>query len=311
MGTGVGEEGFEPSRPFGHTDLNRARLPFRHPPGAAVTIARRNWCHAADTIGCERGEEGTTVGVLQRFEHRLEGMVEGAFARAFKSELQPVEVASAVQREMDDRAAIVAQGRTLVPNDFVVELAETDYERLAVYADNLGIELATLAREYAREQGYSFVGPVRMRFEGVPDLTTGMFRIRSGVIRGTTVEGGEIRQPSSDLPQPHGGFVGAPRLLVSGPDSPPGGGQRTYELSAPLTILGRGTDCDLRLVDPGVSRHHAELRVEDGEVVLVDLGSTNGTFVNGQPVRRVLLTDGTQVTLGRTTLVFRRDGGYH
>ncbi len=235
------------------------------------------------------------MGVLQRFEHRLGGMVEGAFARAFKSELQPVEIASAVQREMDDRAAIVAQGRTLVPNDFVVELADTDYERLEVYADSLGIELATLAREHAKEQGYSFVGPVRMRFEGVPDLTTGTFRIRSGVIRGTTVEDGEI---------------GNPRLLVSGPDGADGNTQRTYELSAPLTILGRGTDCDLRLVDPGVSRHHAELRVEDGEVVLVDLGSTNGTFVNGQPVRRVALTDGTRVTLGRTTLVFRRDGIY-
>jgi Protein of unknown function (DUF3662)/FHA domain len=251
------------------------------------------------------------VGVLQRFENRLEGMVEGAFARAFKSELQPVEVASAVQREMDDRAAIVAQGRTLVPNDFVVELAETDHERLAVYADSLGIELATLAREYASEQGYSFVGPVRMRFEGVPDLTTGTFRIRSGVIRGTTVEDGEIRQPASDLPQHRGSLVGAPRLLVSGPDGGPDGkSQRTFELTAPLTILGRGTDCDLRLVDPGVSRHHAELRIEDGQVVLVDLGSTNGTFVNGQPVRRVVLTDGTRVTLGRTTLVFRRDGGY-
>jgi len=248
------------------------------------------------------------VGVLQRFEHRLEGMVEGAFARAFKSELQPVEIASAVQREMDDRAAIVAQGRTLVPNDFVVELADTDFQRLDVYADSLGIELATLAREHAREQGYSFVGPVRMRFEGVRDLTTGTFRIRSGVIRGTTVEDGEIRRPASDLPHPPGNLNGAPRLLVSGPDQGPSGGQRTYELSAPLTILGRGTDCDLRLVDPGVSRHHAELRVEDGEVVLVDLGSTNGTFVNGQPVRRISLTDGTRVTLGRTTLVFRRDG---
>lgn len=251
------------------------------------------------------------MGVLQRFEHRLEGMVEGAFARAFRSELQPVEVASAVQREMDDRAAIVAQGRTLVPNDFVVELAESDYDRLEVYADSLGIELSTLAREYAREQGYSFVGPVRMRFEGVPELTTGMFRIRSGVIRGTTVENGEVRQPASDLPQPPGGLSGSPRLLVSGPDQGPDGGlQRTYELVAPLTILGRGTDCDLRLVDPGVSRHHAELRVEDREVVLVDLGSTNGTFVNGQPVRRVCLTDGTRVTLGRTTLVFRRNGVY-
>src|SRR6185295_17224744 len=223
-------------------------------------------------------------------------MVEGAFARAFKSELEPVEIASAVQREMDDRAAIVAQGRTLVPNDFVVELSETDHDRLEVYADNLGIELATLAREHAKEQGYSFVGPVRMR---------------SGVIRGTTVEGGEIRRPASDLPRPHGAFAGRPRLLVSGPEPGADGSmQRTYELTAPVTMLGRGTDCDLRLVDPGVSRHHAELRVEDDEVVLVDLGSTNGTFVNGEPVRRVSLTDGTRVTLGRTTLVFRRDGIY-
>jgi hypothetical protein len=252
------------------------------------------------------------VGVLQRFEHRLEGMVDGGFARAFKSDLQPVEVASAVQREMDDRAAIVAQGRTLVPNDFVAEVAQADYDRLQVFADSVGIELATLAREHAREQGYSFVGPVRIRFEGVPDLTIGTFRIRSGVIRGTTVEDGEIRRPASDMPRADGAFSGKPRLLVSGPEpGSDGNTQRTYELTEPLTILGRGTDCDLRLVDPGVSRHHAELRVEDGdEVVLVDLGSTNGTFVNGQPVRRITLTDGTKVTLGRTTLVFRRDSGY-
>jgi Protein of unknown function (DUF3662)/Inner membrane component of T3SS, cytoplasmic domain len=252
------------------------------------------------------------VGVLQRFERRLEGMVEGAFARAFKSELQPVEVASAIQREMDDRAAIVAQGRTLVPNDFVVEVAESDFERLDVYAESLGVELATLARDYAKEQGYSFVGPVRMRFEGIPDLTTGTFRIRSGVIRGHTVEAGEVRQPVSDLPRAPGAqFYGRPRLVVAG--SSPGTGLEagsTYDLQTPVTLLGRGTDCDLRLVDPGVSRHHAELRVEDDQVVLVDLGSTNGTLVNGQPVRRVTLTDGTNVTLGRTSLVFRQDTDY-
>src|SRR5579864_7551717 len=111
---------------------------------------------------------------------------------------------------MDDRAAIVAQGRTLVPNDFVVELADADYERLEVYADSLGVELATLAREHAKEQGYSFVGPVRLRFEGVPELATGTFRIRSGVIRGSTVEGGEVRRPSSDLPRPPGTSPGRP-----------------------------------------------------------------------------------------------------
>ncbi|MFD0851066.1 DUF3662 domain-containing protein, partial [Actinomadura adrarensis] len=156
------------------------------------------------------------MGVIQRFERRLEGMVEGAFARAFKSELQPVEVASAVQREMDDRAAIVAQGRTLVPNDFVVEISQQDGERLQVYADSLSQELANLAREYAKEQGYSFVGPVRVRFENAGDLATGMFRIRSGVIRGSTVQDGEIRTPPSDIPRGRGGvFGGNPRLLVT------------------------------------------------------------------------------------------------
>ena len=239
-------------------------------------------------------------------------MVEGAFARAFRSELQPVEVASAVQREMDDRAAIVAKGRTLVPNDFVVELAESDHARLDVYAETLGVELANLARDYAKEQGYSFVGPVRMRFEGVPDMVTGTFRIRSGVIRGSTIEGGEIRLPASDLPRTPGrGFPGHPRLLVSGPGAqgaPDGDGeQHIYPLQTPVTLLGRGTDCDLRLIDPGVSRHHAELRVENDQVVLVDLGSTNGTFVNGQPVWRVTLSDGLRIALGRTTLTFRQD----
>jgi hypothetical protein len=252
------------------------------------------------------------VGVLQRFERRLEGMVEGTFARAFKSPLQPVEVGSSIQHEMDEKAAIVAQGRTLVPNDFVVEIAQADGERLGIYAESLGVELATLAREHATEQGYSFVGPVRIRFEGVPDLATGMFRIRSGVIRGHTVESGEVRQPVSDLPRVAAGqFPGRPRLVVQG--SNPGSGVEagsTYELQTPVTLLGRGTDCDLRLVDPGVSRHHSELRVEDGQVVLVDLGSTNGTFVNGQPVRRVVLVDGTTVTLGRTTMIFRQDGRY-
>jgi hypothetical protein len=252
------------------------------------------------------------VGVLQRFERRLASKVEGTIARVFPSELQPVEVASAVQHEMDERAAIVAQGRTLVPNDFVVEISQGDAERLNIMVESLSLELVTLAKDHAKEQGYSFVGPVRIRFEGVPDLAIGMFRIRSGVIRGHTVEAGEVRQPVSDLPRGGGGqYPGRPRLVVAG--SHPGTGMEagsTYELQTPVTLLGRGTDCDLRMVDPGVSRHHCELRVEDGQVVLVDLGSTNGTLVNGQPMRHVVLTDGTNVTLGRTTMVFHQDMRY-
>lgn len=254
------------------------------------------------------------MGVLQRFERRLEGMIEGTFAMAFKSELQPVEVASAVQREMDERAAIVAQGRTLVPNDFVVELSGSDKERLEVYADSLGQELSKLARDYATEQGYSFVGPVRVHFKAEDGLKTGRFRIRSGVIRGSTVESGEIRQPVVDHARGSQGTQhGRPRLLIS-----PGGAtaegsiasqgmQQSFELNTPVTLLGRGTDCDLRLVDNGVSRHHVEIRIDEDEAVLVDLGSTNGTFVNGQQVKRARLVDGTRISLGRTTMTFRRD----
>ncbi|MDA2811383.1 DUF3662 and FHA domain-containing protein [Nocardiopsis sp. RSe5-2] len=253
------------------------------------------------------------MGVLQRFERRLEGMIEGTFARAFKSKLEPVEIASAVQREMDERAAIVAQGRTLVPNDFIVELSAGDSEQMDAMADSIGQELAKLARDYATEQGYSFVGPVRVHFSSDAELQTGRFRIRSGVVRGSTVESGEIRRPVGDPPRGAESAPGKPRLLIS-----PGGAategttagqgmQQSYELTTPVTLLGRGTDCDLRLVDNGVSRHHAEIRLEDDEAVLVDLGSTNGTFVNGQQVRRVGLVDGTRISLGRTTMTFRRD----
>ncbi|GAB3497357.1 FhaA domain-containing protein [Nocardiopsis coralliicola] len=251
------------------------------------------------------------MGVLQRFERRLEGLIEGTFARAFKSKLEPVEIASAVQREMDERAAIVAQGRTLVPNDFIVELSAADNEQMDAMADSIGQELAKLARDYATEQGYSFVGPVRVHFTADADLQTGRFRIRSGVVRGSTVESGEIRQPVGE-PQRGPATPGRPRLLIS-----PGGAteqssdagqgmQQSFELNTQVTLLGRGTDCDLRLVDNGVSRHHAEIRVEDDDAVLVDLGSTNGTFVNGQQVRRAGLVDGTRISLGRTTMTFRR-----
>lgn len=252
------------------------------------------------------------MGVLQRFERRLEGMIEGTFARAFKSKLEPVEIASAVQREMDERAAIVAQGRTLVPNDFVVELSGEDKEHMEALAESIGQELAKLARDYATEQGYSFVGPVRVHFTPEGDLQTGRFRIRSGVIRGSTVESGEIRQPVSDHPHAEQAAPGQPRLLISPGGAQEGseasqGMQQSFELNTQVTLLGRGTDCDLRLVDNGVSRHHAEIRVEDQEAVLVDLGSTNGTFVNGQQVNRARLVDGTRLSLGRTTMTFRRD----
>ena len=147
------------------------------------------------------------MGVLQRFERRLEGLVNGAFAKAFKSEVQPVEIASALQRECDDRAAPVSQGRVMVPNDFTVELGAHDYERLATYAGPLSAELAELLQEHGREQRYMFVGPVEVKFERVQDLSTGMFRIRSQALAGVVqVPGYPPQSPGYGAPQQPAGY---------------------------------------------------------------------------------------------------------
>src|SRR5947209_3673167 len=197
----VGEGGLEPPCPYGHTDLNRARLPI--PPLARTGQPRYQRAlpsHGLRPVpfgavilrGYDRSSagKGRFVGVLQRFERRLGGLVEGAFAKVFKGDVQPVEVAGALQRETDDKKTIVGQGKVLVPNDFVVELGQHDYGRLSPWADQLGDELAAMVREHAAEQGYSFVGPVKVALEQTAEVDTGTFRIRSGVLAGDVVEGG-------------------------------------------------------------------------------------------------------------------------
>jgi hypothetical protein len=260
--------------------------------------------------------------VLQRFERRLGGLVEGAFAKVFKGEVQPVEIASALQREADDRKTVVGEGKVLVPNDFVVELGSTDYTRLAPYEGPLGNELASMVREHADEQGYSFVGPVAVHLERVPDLETGIFRVRSGVSAGDLAEGrvAVLTSPAaSDLDAagagPPGTLPGRPRLVLStggkaqqgSPESR--GEEQTFFLTSSVTVIGRSADADLRLADPGVSRRHAELRLEGEAIVLVDTGSTNGVRVNDTPTTRRQLAPGDRIELGSTTLVYQRGEG--
>jgi hypothetical protein len=230
------------------------------------------------------------VGVLQRFERRIEEMVNRPFARAFKAEVQPVEIASTLQRELDDRAAIVARGRTMVPNAFLVRLGEHDHERLDVYREALADELASMVREHADEQGYAFIGPVSIEFALDEELSTGRFLVESKAVAGAT--GRESDTITS-------GGVDVPWVEV---------GSTTYALSRPTTRIGRGSESDLRIDDPGISRNHAELRRSGGDVTLVDLGSTNGVVVDGQRVDQARLRDGSRVQLGSTTLVFHEGG---
>jgi hypothetical protein len=260
------------------------------------------------------------VGVLQRFERRLGGLVEGAFAKVFKGDVQPVEVASALQRETDDKKTIVGQGKVLVPNDFVVELGQHDYDRLNPWAEPLGNELAAMVKEHAAEQRYSFVGPVKVALELMPDVNPGAFRIRSGVSAGDLVDGGRIvhaSAPASDIAGaggvPLNALPGHPRLVIGAggkasrgsPESR--GEEQTFFLTEATTVIGRATEAQLRLNDPGVSRRHAEIRREGNEMLLFDLASTNGVRVNAMPVTRHRLLNGDRIELGSTTLIFRLD----
>src|SRR3954452_13790634 len=144
------------------------------------------------------------MGVLDRFEKGIERAVNGAFAKAFRSEVEPVEIASALRREVDDHAAIVARDRTLAPNTFVVELGQGDHERLGEWEEALSEELAGLLREHAQQQRYSFLGPISVSFEEAEDLDTGLFRVRSNSTKGPSAPGST--PPSAAAP----GRVGNP-----------------------------------------------------------------------------------------------------
>lgn len=227
-----------------------------------------------------------TVGVLDRFERRLEGLVSGAFARAFKAEVQPVEIASALQRECDDRAAIVSRGRTMVPNDFVIELGPHDHDRLAQYEEALAREFAGVVHEHAAEQHYQFVGPVTVKFSRADELETGMFRVRSRVVAGVMPMNEPQRTQANAW------------LEINGRQQP---------MSKAVTVIGRGSEgVDLRIDDPGVSRRHAEIRA-GFTTTITDLGSTNGTIVNGQLVTQSPLEDGDEIVLGNSVMIYRRN----
>ena len=231
------------------------------------------------------------MGVLQRFERRLEGLVQGAFTKAFGGWVEPVEVAAALTREAEDRKTIVAAGRVLVPNSFVVELGPADADRLREYDEPLRTELAAMVREAAQEQGWSFVGPVEVQFHETDELDTGAFRVRSSVAAGPDPQ----QPPQTAQPQQPPNEGAGPRLEV---------GTTSHPLSGSV-VIGRGADADIRLTDTGVSRRHAEVRVTEETVQVRDLGSTNGTLVNGLRVQTASLLDGDRITVGTTELVLR------
>lgn len=216
------------------------------------------------------------MGLLDSFEKGLERAVNGAFAKTFRSGIQPVEIASALRREADIKAAVVSRDRIIVPNSFVVRLSADDYDRMHALGGALTDELHALLTKHSKAQGYSFAGPVSIALELDEKVATGTVRVNSG-----TIEGRVSWQAVID---------------VDG---------RRHSLARARTVIGRGSDADITIADAGSSRKHVEILWDGERAMMRDLGSTNGTKVNGQKVREAPLPSDTTITIGRTDLVFR------
>ena len=257
------------------------------------------------------------MGIINRVEHGLAKAVHGAFAKAFKSEVQPVEIASAIRRAMDDRAALLGHGRAMVPNLYTIELSQTDYERLGDYEDDLSDDLVAAAQEHADSQGYQPGGPLEVALVEGEGLETGVFRVRPATAKQAGRDSA-AREPAPAAPRSqttNGTAVDEAPVHRPAPRSNPSarpwldiGGDR-YPLLGSLTTLGRDETADIVIDDPGVSRRHSEIRVTtDGPHLVTsirDLNSTNGTFVNGERVSSQRLQDGDRLTIGRTSATFR------
>jgi hypothetical protein len=236
------------------------------------------------------------MGIFARFEKKVEGAVSGAFARAFKGDVQPVEIAARLQRELDAEAKLLSRNKRLVPNEFKVGLSQHDHDKLAPYATTLNAELATELRNHAREMGYVFNGPVKVVFELDTSLPTGRFTVDSEAVAGITPRSGRASETSINR---------APLVLeVNGTRHP---------LQPPGLVIGRGSDADLRINDPGISRRHAQIRVNAAgpqvQIDIVDLGSTNGIVVNGQRVQQAALQEGSRIEIGSTRMLVHAPAG--
>jgi len=213
---------------------------------------------------------------LQKFEGRLERMVDGTFSRAFKGELQPVEIGRRLTREMDLQRRLGVHG-LIAPNSFSVQLSPRDFDRFDTFVDALIRELEEAAREHARTEDYVFVGPVTVSVVEDTHLRKGRFEIIS-----------EVKEGPSGLPAASVVTADGERVVL-GPE--------------PVTI-GRLPESTIVVNDPNASRRHAEIRRVGNDVVVVDLDSTNGTRVNGATVTERQLSDGDQIVIGTTVLRF-------
>ena len=255
--------------------------------------------------------------VLRAIEQKIESLFEGVFGRAFRTNVQPVELARKLAKEMDEHRTI-SVSRVYVPNEYTVYLSPDDREQFSGYEDNLKGELQDYLSEHSRREEYALLSPVRVLMETDADLDVGEFgiatrmvqpdrRVTQGEPAGDVAPGATmIYKPKA---QPPTQAVSAEELGVEADLVTLSFDGKRYEVKQRRVVIGRARDCDIQLSDTNVSRRHAELRQEGASYWIVDLGSTNGLEVNGQRVKRAKLSDGDTVTVGSTEVTFGRESG--
>lgn len=236
------------------------------------------------------------MGLLDKVERGIEKAVRGVFSTGSRAQVEPVEIASHLRREVDNKAITIAAGRTLAPNVFDVLLSDDDFQRAQEWGTPLAEELCDVVINHVRSQGYTLQGPVRISFRRAEDRRAGDFEIKS-------------RTEKTSAPVQPGVQPGMPPAPTRQPSRKQPvldiDGQR-YSLNAPSIVLGRSSDADILIDDTGVSRRHLEIRTGPGTAQAIDLGSTNGSYVNGHKiVGSSELTDGSTITMGRTKIIFR------
>lgn len=216
------------------------------------------------------------MGILDNFERGLERAVNGAFAKTFRSGLQPVELTSALRKELDTKAAVVSRDRVLAPNRFVLRMSQADYARMRSMGAALTDELIDFVQKHARSQHYQFAGGISIELEEDAELSVGMLQVESENVKGDV--------------------AWTPVLDIDG---------RHYPLTHSRTVVGRGADADITVDDTGISRRHIMVTWDGQRAQVEDLGSTNGSKLDGQPLKKAILEPESVITIGRTRIVFR------
>ncbi len=254
--------------------------------------------------------------VLRAIEQKIEALFEGIFGRAFRTNVQPVELARKLAKEMDDHRT-VSVSRVYVPNEYTVYLSPGDREQFSSYESNLRGELQEYLAEHARREEYALLSSPRVQMETDADLDMGEFGIATRMVQPES--GGRAEGEPEEQLEPGATMIYKPKTPVpTQAVSPAELGMeqelvtlsfdgRSHEVKQRRVVLGRSRDCDIQLADTNVSRRHAELRQEGASYWIVDLGSTNGTEVNGKRVKRAKLQAGDTITLGSTEITFNRE----